>query len=167
MELANVLKGSVTVCTGDSDLVAELMACGREGITMRLYNKSYHEDRDMHMSTFGELLFAIPDNLQSKLQFRELASSEHRFRVLCDVADEDKYLLPMTQKQHDSFEAILDKHGNVKCKKTIAMYLGGIRGSLYRTFLSRFFESNARNRLDGLGLIVDRLLHLRNAKPHI
>lgn len=55
VELANVLKGSVTVCTGDSDLVAVLTACGREGITMRLDNKSYHQDRDMHMSTFGEL----------------------------------------------------------------------------------------------------------------
>ena len=78
VELANVLKGSVTVCTGDSDLVAVLMACGREGITMRLDNKSYHEDRDMHMSTFGELLFDSPDNRLPKLQCRELADGQSR-----------------------------------------------------------------------------------------
>jgi hypothetical protein len=79
VELANVLKGSVTVCTGDSDMVAMLTACGREGITMRQDNKSYHEVRDMHMSTFGELLFDIPDNPLSEHQCRELASSEDRF----------------------------------------------------------------------------------------
>lgn len=158
VELANVLKGSVTVCTGDSDLVAVLTACGREGITMRLDNKSYREERDMHMSIFGELLFDIPDNRTSKLQFRDLASSDDRFRVLCDIGAEDEYLLPMTRKEHDSFEVILDKHRNVNFKTTVAMYLYlvGIRGSLYRTFLSRFFESNARDRLDQLGLIVDK-----------
>ena len=82
MELANILKGSVTVCTGDSYLVAVLTACGREDITLRLDNKSYHEDLDMHMLTFRKLLFAIPDNRPPKLQFRELVSSEDRFRVL-------------------------------------------------------------------------------------
>ena len=45
-------------------------------------------------------MFAIPDNLPPRLQFRELASSEDRFRVLCDIIDEDKYLLPITRKQH-------------------------------------------------------------------
>lgn len=157
VELANVLNGSVTVCTGDSDLVAVLTACGREGITMRIDNRSYHKVRDMHMSSFGEMLFAIPDNRPPEPPCRELASSDDRFRVLCDIAAEDEYLLPTTRKQHDAFEVILDAHGKVNFKENVAryLYLGGIRGSLYSTFLSRFFESNARNRLDGLGLTVD------------
>lgn len=57
VELANVLEGSVTVCTGDSDLIAILTASGREGVTLRLDNRSYQEDRAMHDSLFGELLF--------------------------------------------------------------------------------------------------------------
>lgn len=124
---------------------------------MRIDNKSYHPDRDIHMSTFGELLFAIPNSRPLKLPLRELASSKERFRVLCDITTEDEYLLPRTRKQHDAFEVILDEHSKVNFKKNVAryLYLGRIRGSLYTTFLSRFFKSNARNRLDGLGLAVD------------
>lgn len=63
----------------------------------------------------------------------------------------------MTREQHDTFEAILDKHNKVNYKEKVAryLYLGGIRGSLYSTALSRFFESNAKNRLGGLGLAID------------
>lgn len=56
VELANVLQGHVTVCTGDSDVVAVLTACGREGVTMRIENRTYYQGRDMHTSPFGELL---------------------------------------------------------------------------------------------------------------
>lgn len=157
VELANVLKGSVTVCTGDSDVVAVLMACGREGITMRIDNKSYHEHRVMHMSTFGELLFAIPQICTPKQLFKELTSSEDRFRVMCDITMEDEYLLQTTKMQHEAFEAILDEQGDVNCKINIAryLYLGGIRGSLYSAFMARFFESNGRTKLAGLKILAE------------
>lgn len=158
VELANVLEGSLTVCTGDSDVVAVLTACGRKGITMRVDNKSYHEGRDMHMSTFGELLFATPENLLAKLSRSELASSEDRFRALCDITAEDEYLLQTTREQHNVFEVILDAH-----KEDVAryLYLGGIRGSLYRVFLSRFSELKDRHRL----VVRDELRHAVDYAP--
>ncbi|KAE8277106.1 hypothetical protein D5F01_LYC23977 [Larimichthys crocea] len=159
VELANILKGSVTVCTGDSDIVAVLAACGREGITLRMDNKSYHEHRDMHASPFGELL-ATPDHNPSKLPLREFSSSEDsRFRALCDVAVEDEHLLSEAREQHGTFEAILDKRGEVGFKEKVArrLYLGGVRGCVYHTFLSRFLgSSNIQSCLDSLGLAVDR-----------
>ncbi|KAK2811399.1 hypothetical protein Q5P01_000229 [Channa striata] len=54
VELANALEGAVTVCRGDSDLVAVLTASGREGLTLRLDNRSYREDRAMHDSPAEE-----------------------------------------------------------------------------------------------------------------
>ncbi|KAE8287281.1 hypothetical protein D5F01_LYC13319 [Larimichthys crocea] len=159
VELANILKGSVTVCTGDSDVVAVLAACGREGITLRMDNKSYHEHRDMHASPFGELLATL-DRDPSELPLWEPGSSEgSRFRVLCDVAVEDEHLLSEARERHDSFEAILDKHGEADFKVKVArrLYLGGVRGSLYHTFLSRFLGSSDIQRLlDSLRLAVDR-----------
>lgn len=160
VELANILKGSVTVCTGDSDIVAVLAACGREGVTLRMDNKSYHEHRDMHASPFGELL-ATPDSDPSELPLSEPGSSseDSRFRALCDVAIEDEHLLSEAREQHDAFEAILDKRSEADFKEKVArqLYLGGVRGSLYHTFLSRFLgSSNVQSRLESLGLAVDR-----------
>ncbi|KAK2847502.1 hypothetical protein Q5P01_010501 [Channa striata] len=40
VELANALEGAVTVCTGDSDLVAVLTASRREGLILRRDNRS-------------------------------------------------------------------------------------------------------------------------------
>lgn len=158
VELANILKGSVTVCTGDSDVVAVLAACGREGITLRLDNKSYREDRDMHASPFGELLATPEQGGASELAFCEPGSSEDRFSALCDVALEDRHLASEARERHDTFEAILDERGETDFKAKVAryLYLGGIRGPLYRTFLFRFFESNVQSGLDGLGVAVDR-----------
>lgn len=84
---------------------------------------------------------------------------DSRFRALCDVAVEDEHLLSEAREQHDTFEAILDKRGEVHFKEKVArqLYLGGVRGSLYHTFLSRFLgSSNIQSRLDSLGLAVDR-----------
>lgn len=160
VELGNLLKGSLTVCTGDSDIVAVMTACGCEGITLRLDNKSYHEDRDMHMSRFGELLFSNPDNLTSQL-FRRPTSSDDRLRLLFDITEKDECLLsPRSRMLHDTFEAMLDEHRDVNgyrdFKETVAryLYLGGIRGSLYSTFLTRLFDANTPSRLTNLGLAV-------------
>lgn len=167
VELANVLTGSVTVCSGDSDVVAVLTACGREGITMRMDNKSYREGRDMHTSSFGELLCASPQERHAlKPTFGELSSSEDRFRVLCDIAAGDEHLLPETREQHKNFEASLDEHeeaeGRVDLKLNVAryLYLAGIRGSVYVTFLSRF--SSKGDRVKVLCRAVDA--HCVNAK---
>ncbi|KAK2832695.1 hypothetical protein Q5P01_016584 [Channa striata] len=75
VELGNALEGAVTVCTGDSDLVAVLTASGREGLTLRLDNRSYREDRAMHDSPFGELL-SEPNRarLGSSTRRRELST---------------------------------------------------------------------------------------------
>lgn len=56
------------------------------------------------------------------------------------------------------FEDLLDERGDIALKANVAryLYLGGIRGSLYSAFLCRFFESAARNELDGLALAVDK-----------
>lgn len=169
VELANVLEGSVTVCTGDSDVLGVLTACGREGVTMRMDNKSYYQDRDMHMSRFGELLFDIPENRTLTAPFSESDSSEDRFRVMCDVTAEDEWLLPATRKQHESFEVILDEYGKVNFKTNVAsyLYLAGIRGSLYSTFLARFFDSNTRKILDELELAVDKNLINTNTVCYI
>lgn len=169
VELANALTGYVTVCTGDSDVLAVLTACGREGITLRMDNKSYHENLSMHKSSFGELLFDTPNNHPSVPPFMGMTSID-RFRVLCDITaaddddggdggdgdddDDDDHLLPRARKQHNAFEAILDEYDTTKCnlKEKVAryLYLAGIRGSLYCSFLSVFFESNAQERLDNL-----------------
>ena len=150
VELANILVGSVVVCTGDSDLVAVLTACGREGITLRMDNRSYREGRDMHTSTFGELLFAAPEKLPPKLLDGALSSSGDRFRALCDVAAEDEHLLRATRDHHAAFEATLDDEEQVVAVARY-LYLGGIRGSLYSVFLSRVFNAGARTHgLDAL-----------------
>ena len=155
VQLANLLEGSVTVCSGDSDVVAVLTASGREGITLRLENKSYQEDQDMHTSTFGDLVFDIPDNRSSEFLFKEMTSTDGRFRMMCNITAEDEHLLQTARKQHDSFEVILDKHANVDFKKMAIrfLYLSGIRGSVYSTFLAKFFKSNVRHILEDLGVI--------------
>ena len=160
VELANVLNGSVTVCTGDSDVVAVMTACGREGVTVRLENQSYHEHQAMHTSAFGELLFAVPEVCNPGRLFKELVSSADRFRVMCDITTEDEHLLQTTKMQHEAFEAILDERGDVNCKIEMArnLYLGGIRGSLYCAFMTRFFESNDQ-RLAGLKMIAEGRVH--------
>lgn len=158
VELANILKGSVAVCTGDTDMVAVLAACGREGITLRLDNKSYRKDRDMYESPFGEL-FATPEQGGvSELEFCELGSSEDRFSALCDVSLEDMSLVSEAWQRHNTFEVILDKRGETDFKVKVARYLyvGGIRGPLYCTFLFRFLESNVQSSLVSLGVSVHR-----------
>ncbi|KAI4792889.1 hypothetical protein KUCAC02_033084 [Chaenocephalus aceratus] len=158
VELANVLGGSVTVCSGDSDLVAVLTACGREGITLRMENRSYHEDREMHTSPFGELLCATPQERGSKLPRGELSSSELRFRALCDVAEEDQGLAHTQREQHVKFENIVAGNEKLGSEEEVARYLyvGGIRGSLYSLFLSRATDSNARNVFEELGRAVEQ-----------
>ena len=138
VELANLLEGSVTVCSGDSDVVAVLTASGREGITLRLENKSYREDQDMHTSTFGKLVFDFPNNRSSEFPFKEMTSTDDRFRMMCDITAEDQHLLQTARTQHDSFEAFLDKRVNVDFKEMAIrlLYLSGIRGSVYSTFLA-------------------------------
>ncbi|KAJ7984074.1 hypothetical protein DPEC_G00366150 [Dallia pectoralis] len=157
VELANSLTGNVTVCSGDSDVVAVLTACGREGVTMRMDNKSYYVERDMHTSLFGDLVFAIPENHDETTPFSELSSSEDRFRSMCDIGAEDDHLLRTARIQHDTFELLLDTRGKSNFKESLASYLYqcGVRGSVYCTFLSRFFELNAGHILDKLELAVD------------
>ncbi|KAJ7983715.1 hypothetical protein DPEC_G00373700 [Dallia pectoralis] len=157
VELANSLMGNVTVCSGDSDVVAVLTACGREGVTMRMDNKSYYVERDMHTSLFGDLVFAIPENHDETTPFSELSSSEDRFRSMCDIGAEDDHLLRTARIQHDTFELLLDTRGKSNFKENLASYLYqcGVRGSVYCAFLSRFFELNAGHILDKLELAVD------------
>ncbi|KAK7915589.1 hypothetical protein WMY93_011350 [Mugilogobius chulae] len=121
VELANILEGKVTICTADSDLIAVLTASGRQGITLRMENRSYLGFRDMHNSSFGELLRDSGQNIsQSKLE-TELASSEGRLRTLCDVSQEDTNLLAATTKlQHEMFETMLDACDEVKLKVDVA-----------------------------------------------
>ena len=148
VELANLLEGSVTVCSGDSDTVAVLTASGREGITLRLENKSYDEDQDMHTSTFGNTVFDIPENRSSEFPFNEMSSTDDRFRMMCDITAEDQHLLQTARKQHDSFEVFLDKHAKLDFKEMAIrlLYLNGIRGSVYYTLLAKFvFKSNVGN----------------------
>ncbi|KAI4797377.1 hypothetical protein KUCAC02_025106 [Chaenocephalus aceratus] len=106
VELANVLGGSVTVCSGDSDLVAVLTACGREGITLRMENRSYHEDREM--------------NAGPSYPAGELSSSELRFRALCDVAEEDQGLAHTQREQHVKFENIVAGNEKLGSEEEVA-----------------------------------------------
>lgn len=158
VELANALRGNVTVCTGDSDIIAVLTASGREGVTLRMDNKTYSKDREMHTTPFGELLFAPPEN-STKLSAVDLSLSENRFRELCDITADDEHMLSETRQRHTAFEDILDSHSETKrLKEDVAEYLykAGIRGSLYRIFLCRFFQSKHQELIvNGLGLSVN------------
>ena len=157
IELANTLQGSVTVCTGDSDIVAVMTACGREDITLRMDNKTYHKDREMQTTPFGKLLFAPPGN-PTKLSAIDLSLSENRFRALCDITADQDHLLSLTRDQHTAFENILDSRSKDNLKEDVAEYLykAGIRGSLYRVFLSRFFQSKHQDLIvNSLGLSVN------------
>lgn len=160
VELANALEGAVTVCTGDSDLVAVLTASGREGLTLRLDNRSYREDRAMHDSPFGELLSEPnPERARgSGLPPGDASSRDGRFRALCDVQLGDEGLLPRAQELHEDFERILEDHGGASFRSEAVDYLyrGGVRGSVYVAFLGRFFESDARNDLNSFALELQK-----------
>ncbi|KAK2812292.1 hypothetical protein Q5P01_000047 [Channa striata] len=123
VELANALEGAVTVCTGDSDLVAVLTASGREGLTLRLDNRSYREDRAMHDSPFGELLGRTRERFGSGLPPGDASSRDGRFRALCDVQLGDEGLLPRAQELHEDFERILEDHGGASFRSEAVDYL--------------------------------------------
>lgn len=144
IELGNILGGHVTVSSGDSDIIATLTACGREGITLRMNNMSYDTNREMHTSPFGELLFDCPEKRTVIPQHSELASSADRFHALCDIAERDNYLAQRTRDLHEEWERILCEQTSATQVSLQAMarylHLGGIRGSIYNRFLTRLFD---------------------------
>ncbi|KAK2813245.1 hypothetical protein Q5P01_000874 [Channa striata] len=158
VELANALEGAVTVCTGDSDLLAVLTASGREGLTLRLDNRSYREDRAMHDFAFGSCSGEPERARGSGLPPGDASSRDGRFRALCDVQLGDEGLLPRAQELHEDFERILEDHGGASFRSEAVDYLyrGGVRGSVYVAFLGRFFESDARNDLNSFALELQK-----------
>nr|BBA49167.1 hypothetical protein ORF54-like [Oryzias latipes] len=152
VELANALTGSVTVCTGDTDLIAVLAASGRPGLTLRLDNKSYTEDRAMHESPFGELLV---EPAVRRTANRAPGATDDWLSALCDLGSAEHHLLPNgAAERHADLGRLLESHGGEAFKLSVYefLYRGGVRGSVYVAFLSAFFESDARSKLSELAL---------------
>lgn len=145
VELANSLPGSVTVCSADSDVIAVLTARGRSGVILRMDNRSYRCDVEMHTSIFGDLILRSPED-QGETPPPDLSEREARFRTLCDLSADDvnNDASMHLRAQHDASEDALVKEYN-QCPIDVAEYLvsGGIRGSLYSTYLSRRESSAA------------------------
>lgn len=154
VELANILKGEVTVSTGDSDVVAVLTACGRRGLTLRMDNKSYPIDRDMHMSSFGELVFSCPNS--SICPHPMFVSSEGRFRVLSDITGDDEYMFSAHRTRHLDFENFINAHSFDTEDVSRGMYAHGIRGSVYSVLLHWFSEGSTEDRLSTLKIITSK-----------
>lgn len=154
VELANILKGDVTVCTGDSDVVAVLTACGREGLLLRLDNKCYQVDRDMHMSFFGDLVFAPPCTPDQERDRIALALPDVRFRVLSDVCAENEHMFSAHRMRHCTFEEFVAAHGAKVEDVARFLYAHGIRGSVYSVLLHWFAEADTNGRLQILGIVT-------------
>ncbi|MEQ2199203.1 hypothetical protein XENOCAPTIV_027423, partial [Xenoophorus captivus] len=110
VELANALEGQVTMCSGDSDLVAVFKAYGCQGLTMRMEKGSYREGSEMHLSAFGELVCARLPGAVGTTAVRVLSHKENRLNILCDLGREDDVLLSDTRKRHDTFMGLLESY---------------------------------------------------------
>lgn len=143
MELACKLPGDglKVLCTADSDLLALLTAHGSSSIVVRLDNKSYLLNREMHESRFPDLLHLShhQPGRQRKRIMRSLECKPHRGVVysrapalqdLIDIRDKNiDTLLPDIRRQHLSWEQALGD-SSVEVLNFLLRY--GIRGSLYR-----------------------------------
>lgn len=152
VELANILEGSVTISSGDSDVIAVFAACARPGVTLRMDNLSYTNGRKMHTSPFGELLFASRRNRTAPPSLQELTSAENRFRVLCDTEEGDDSIILDVRGLHDRWESVFIAQ---RCDAGVSLetlarylYLGGIRGSVYTEFLGRLFTLSESETLE-------------------
>lgn len=161
VELANILPGTVTVCTADSDVIAVFTACGREGLTLRLANMSYKGDRPMHGSTFANLLMGSPDTSLLRPKDSDLEGRESRFRTLYDISPDDDHLGEQLEILHGEWESlVLDESQDPALPQQLAryFYLGGIRGSVYGEFLTRLFELNPDGKADVACRIITTIL---------
>ena len=146
MELACLLPGEglKVLCTGDSDLLALLTAHGGSDVLVRLDNKSYFLNREMHESKFPGLLHVgshRPGRQRKRIR-RMLGCKPHRGAVdsrapvlqdLIDIRDENiDTLLPHVRRQHLNWEQALGD-STVEVLNFLLRY--GIRGSLYRLLM--------------------------------
>ncbi|KAK7878271.1 hypothetical protein WMY93_031090 [Mugilogobius chulae] len=151
VSLANVLSGSIMVCTGDSDLIAVLTACGRKDITLRLENRTYRKDRYEAFPTFCELSFSTMQNQVSHTAFKETEScNSTNFWLLLDVsAAENACSLERVRCHHGQFDAALTENYESDTKNKMYEYLFsvGLRGPLYHTFLQRLLDLGISNQM--------------------
>lgn len=172
VELANSLPGTAMVCTSDSDVIAVLTACGREGLTLRLTNTSYTSNRPMHTSVFGDMLM---DSLSCVgLNDVNFQSSELRLQALYDVKQHDN-VGGYVEERHGEWEQLLqlalgqsaDAGSTEIGVQRVAQYLyqGGIRGSVYGEFLHRVTALPTDRKNDLAKIIVTRTHDCRVNTP--
>lgn len=168
VELANILPGSVMVCTSDSDAIAVLTACGREGLTLRLTNTSYRSNRPMHRAAFGDLFM---DSLTSGgLNDVDFESSDLRLQALYDVPCGDNVGWE-AEKRHAEWEQLLKLALGQSAQELgvqqLARYLyqGGIRGSVYGEFLNRVSELTTDRKNEVARIILSRTTGRRGVMP--
>lgn len=170
VELANILPGTVMVCTSDSDAIAVLTACGREGLTLHLTNTSYIRNRPMHRAAFGDLLmdFLASDDLNDV----NLESSKLRLQALYDVLCGDDNFGGEVEKRHAEWEQLtklaLGQSAQEVGVQQLARYLyqGGIRGSVYGEFLNRVSELPTDRKNEVARIILGRATtERRDARP--
>lgn len=161
VELANALPGTVLVCTADSDVIAVLTACGREGLTLRLANTSYDSNRPMHSSAFGDLLAEAPTVGGLRTTDADFEARRPRFRTLYDIAEDDDHLgeeeLELLHGEWESLVADKDQDSTLPQRLARYFYLSGIRGSVYGEFLTRVFKLNATDKAEVARKILARL----------
>lgn len=155
VELANNLPGTALVCTSDSDAIAVLTACGREGLTLRLSNSSYANNRPMHDAVFGDMC-ATSAAAYSSMEDADFESSELRLQALYDVPCADNCGGDV-EKRHVEWERIvLGRSERDLLAVTRYLYQGGIRGSVYGDFLDRVSRLSAELRSDVARILVSR-----------
>lgn len=157
VELANILPGTVMLCTSDSDVIAVLTACGREGLTLRLTNNSYIRDRPMHRAAFGDLFAKFLAS--GVLDDVNLSSRELRLQALYDVPCGEGHFGGEVQQRHVEWEKLaLGQSAQEDGVEQVARYLyqGGIRGSVYGEFLKRISHLPADRKNEAVGIVLAR-----------
>ncbi|KAK2814609.1 hypothetical protein Q5P01_000062 [Channa striata] len=142
VELANALEGAVTVCTGDSDLVA--FSRQREGRSdSETDNRSYREDRAMHDSPFGSCSSRTPRERGLGSSARD-ASSRRSPEPQRRGSSETAGCCPAPGAAR-GLRAHPEDHGEPRSDQRRSTTCTGRRQRpAHVAFLGRFFESDAR-----------------------
>ena len=162
MELARALPGNglKVLCTADTDLLALLTAHGSSGIVVRLENKSYRLDREMHESKFPDLLHATriqpgkhrrrgEGSIECESRRGAPSRGSPALQDLIDVGDANiDALLPDARVQHLSWERAL---GESSAAVLDVLLRCGVRGSLYRHLMIFSDPSVVQNLLAEIG----------------